>query len=92
MRPFSFTLALFSLLFIGAAADAAPEVDVPGGRVVGSLEGDIAVFNGVPFAAPPTGDLRWRPRTPWCPGKGFEMQPGSGPSVVRPPRAGRTPS
>ena len=35
------------------------------GRVSGQQEDDIAVFRGIPFAAPPTGELRWRaPREP----------------------------
>lgn len=40
-----------------------PEVEVTQGRLQGtwSDKGTIAMFNGVPFAAPPTGDRRWRP-------------------------------
>ncbi len=29
------------------------------GRVRGTVEGDVAVFRGIPFAAPPVGDLRF---------------------------------
>lgn len=79
MRTFAFTLALFSLLFISAAADAAPEAGVAGGRIVGSLDGDVAVFNGVPFAAPPTGDLRWRPPQSVVPWEGVREASGFGP-------------
>ena len=37
-------------------------VGVSGGRVVGVVGNDraVAVFKGLPFAAPPVGDLRWR--------------------------------
>jgi beta-glucosidase len=41
------------------AAIAAP-VRVEGGLLRGVTEGDLAVYRGVPFAAPPIGDLRWR--------------------------------
>jgi len=34
------------------------------GRLEGCLEEDLAVFRGVPFAAPPVGQLRWRPPAP----------------------------
>jgi para-nitrobenzyl esterase len=34
------------------------------GMVQGAVADGVAVFKGVPFAAPPTGDLRWRPPQP----------------------------
>ncbi|MEM7342239.1 MAG: carboxylesterase family protein [Actinomycetota bacterium] len=46
----------------------APEVTVEQGRLRGRWEGKgdqaTAVFKGVPFAAPPVGDLRWRAPRP----------------------------
>jgi para-nitrobenzyl esterase len=38
----------------------APVVKVAQGEVQGSAAEGIAVFKGLPFAAPPIGDLRWR--------------------------------
>jgi carboxylesterase type B len=48
------------------AADPDPVVVLPGlGPVAGkTLDGDVSVFLGLPFAAPPTGDLRWMPPQP----------------------------
>jgi para-nitrobenzyl esterase len=34
------------------------------GALQGVVEGDLLVFRGVPFAAPPLGNLRWRPPAP----------------------------
>ncbi|WP_231511392.1 carboxylesterase/lipase family protein [Chondromyces apiculatus] len=34
------------------------------GEVEGALVGDTRTFLGIPFAAPPTGDLRWKPPAP----------------------------
>lgn len=38
------------------------------GQVIGYVEGDVATWLGIPFAAPPVADLRWRspqPALPW---------------------------
>jgi para-nitrobenzyl esterase len=34
------------------------------GQVQGAIEGSYRFFRGIPFAAPPVGDLRWRPPAP----------------------------
>merc|ERR1712086_80761 len=38
-----------------------PVVTVSSGKLQGLVEGPIQVFRGIPFAAPPIEDLRWRP-------------------------------
>lgn len=45
-----------------------PIVETTTGRVRGVARGGVAAFKGVPYAAPPLGDLRFRPpvpHTPW---------------------------
>jgi para-nitrobenzyl esterase len=37
-----------------------PTVKVAQGETQGSLVEDVAIFRGLPFAAPPVGELRWR--------------------------------
>ena len=57
-----------ALLTGGLSAADLPPVKVTGGLISGaSVEQDgqsIQVFQGIPFAAPPVGDLRWRPPQP----------------------------
>ncbi|MEI7649871.1 MAG: carboxylesterase family protein, partial [Methanomicrobiales archaeon] len=39
-------------------------VKTDAGSVSGLQQGGLWVYTGIPFAAPPTGDLRWRPPAP----------------------------
>ena len=34
------------------------------GQLLGAVDGSYRFFRGIPFAAPPVGDLRWRPPAP----------------------------
>ena len=63
------TVALIVLLAFGAAGTAAMAEDavtiaVTGGAIRGEARGAGAVFRGVPFAAPPVGERRWKPPAP----------------------------
>ncbi|MGJ5817538.1 carboxylesterase/lipase family protein [Paludibaculum fermentans] len=65
--------ALLGLASITAAAaqQATPAlVRVDSGELQGTVDDGVASFKGVPFAAPPVGDLRWRPPQPLQPWKG----------------------
>lgn len=56
-----------------ASAREAGIVEVTGGRIRGLQAGgpgDIRVFKGIPYAAPPVGSLRWRPPQPVAPWSG----------------------
>src|SRR5450631_1015221 len=54
-----------ALLLMGAAlAEPVKPIKVEGGVLQGSVENGLAIYRGIPYAAPPVGDLRWRPPQP----------------------------
>ena len=42
-----------------------PVVVTPSGKLRGVINGDIAEYLGIPYAAPPVGNLRWMPPQPY---------------------------
>ncbi|MFB6513765.1 carboxylesterase/lipase family protein [Streptomyces virginiae] len=56
-------------------------VDLPAGRLRGAIDGGVTVFRAVPYAAPPVGDLRWRPARPHAGWSGTRDATTDGPSA-----------
>ena len=82
MRRWSMTAVL--LLAAVAAPVAAQQVATAEGRVRGIAEEGAEVFKGVPFAAPPVGEFRWRPPQPATPWQGVHDASRFGQYCMRP--------
>tara|TARA_R110000782_G_scaffold164438_2_gene256455 strand:- start:779 stop:2410 length:1632 start_codon:yes stop_codon:yes gene_type:complete len=61
-----------------------PAVELQQGRLLGVREGDVNVFRGIPYAAPPTGEGRWKPPSPAPSWTGVRNAAAFGPSCVQP--------
>ncbi|MEK9821221.1 MAG: carboxylesterase family protein [Gammaproteobacteria bacterium] len=57
------------------------QVALASGELAGTIEEGVHVFRGVPYAAPPVGDLRWRPPQPVAGWRGVRDAKSSGPSA-----------
>ena len=74
-------LAMFVMFSAGSGIAQQPSpVKVDGGLLQGKTEDGLTVYKGIPFAAPPVGDLRWRAPQPFSKWEGvkqaLEFAPG----------------
>ncbi|MBW8898156.1 MAG: carboxylesterase family protein, partial [Massilia sp.] len=80
--PRSLYLMMLAISSLCAAAPAGaaggPVVATDTGKVQGAVAGGVASWKGIPFAAPPVGDLRWRAPQPAAAWSGVRAATGYG--------------
>ncbi|AMO70613.1 carboxylesterase/lipase family protein [Sphingorhabdus sp. M41] len=62
-----------------------PEVQIPQGRLTGTITDDIGIFKGIAYALPPVGDRRWQPPAPPAKWQGTFDASAFGASCIQPP-------
>ncbi|MBN1927549.1 MAG: carboxylesterase family protein [Prolixibacteraceae bacterium] len=65
MKSLNFIITISIALLLNACTTLQPnQVKVEQGIIEGSIEDGLRIFKGVPFAAPPVGELRWKAPQP----------------------------
>ena len=92
MKRLISTLLLVFAVFTAMNAQEQPllKTHVETGDVEGVLEGTLAVYKAIPYAAPPVGNLRWKAPQPAKPWEGVRVCDQFGPLPPQPTRPGRT--
>jgi len=80
-----FTVAVASLISAFVLNKPFVAIKVEGGMISGATDssGTIHVFKGIPFAAPPVGELRWKAPQPVIPWEGIKKCNAFGPSPMQ---------
>jgi len=84
-RSYQFVALLAFLLFLGAMpAVSKKPIRIDTGLISGVIDsGGTTAYLGIPFAAPPVGNLRWRPPQPVAPWDGVRVADHFGASCVQ---------
>ena len=81
---FSVVLAAAIVSVANPSLAADEPVQLTHGQVAGvELENAVTVYRGIPFAAPPVGDLRWKPPQPPIPWHGVKTADTFGPACMQ---------
>ena len=85
MRAKSFLAALVTAAALAGCSPANPVLEIEGGKVQGvesSVKG-VYIYKGIPFAAPPVGDLRWKEPQPVVPWEGVKVADTFSPGAMQ---------
>jgi para-nitrobenzyl esterase len=83
LRSISLVVALFTCPWVLARAAAPETISIDGGQITGTVADGVHVYKGIPFAAPPVGDLRWRAPQPVVAWSGVKQANTFGPDCMQ---------
>ena len=89
LRALAGTVMALTLSAAAAAQDDPAPVQTQSGPVMGQMDGDVRIFRGIPYAAPPVGEARWTVTGPPAPWTDVLAADAFGPACVQPQRPGR---
>jgi para-nitrobenzyl esterase len=80
-------MVILAALCVQAAQAQISHARVTGGEVSGGTENGVAVFKGIPFAAPPVGPLRWKAPAPVHAWSGVKKADAFADACMQPPHS-----
>jgi para-nitrobenzyl esterase len=88
MKKLFFIISIISISMLSCIAGENPVLKIEGGKIQGisTKTPGVYVFKGVPYAAPPIGDLRWKSPQPVIPWQGVKVADTYGPAAMQTPR------
>jgi para-nitrobenzyl esterase len=83
-KDITFLIAMFIMFVSGNSIAQQPSrVKVQDGLLQGTFEEGLTVYRGIPFAAPPVGDLRWRAPQPLANWEGVKQTTSFAPGPIQ---------
>ncbi len=82
MKKIVFLFAILFTVVLVTAQQPAP-VKVEQGILQGTLENGLTIYKGIPFAAPPVGDLRWKAPQPAAKWEGVKLADKFAPGPIQ---------
>lgn len=70
MKKLCLLCTILVMVFASCTEKTPGKVKVDGGWIQGTVAEDMIIYKGIPFAAPPVGDLRWKAPQPLIPWEG----------------------
>ena len=84
MKKLTFVIMMFIMFIAGRAIAQQPApVKVSEGLVQGKYEEGLTVYKGIPFAAPPVGELRWKAPQPAAKWEGVKQTTEFAPAPIQ---------
>ncbi len=88
MRKYTLIISIMLIAMISCSSDSNPILKIDGGEIQGveTETPGVYIYKGVPYAAPPVGDLRWKSPQPVIPWEGVKVADTYGAAAMQPPR------
>ena len=85
MKNLSFFVLICLSWALSSCGDSNPTLTIEGGQVVGvpTPTKGVVSYKGIPFAAPPVGELRWKEPQPVIPWEGVKKAEGYGAAAMQ---------
>ena len=86
-NPFTY-IGVIWMIMASCSGVENPVLSIEGGEIQGipTETPGVYVYKGIPYAAPPVGDLRWKSPQAVIPWEGIKVADTYGPAAVQPPR------